>query len=688
MTTIDWRLVVEVARAKFEKACRELPKGDEPVRVSVRVEAAERMPRRYEALLRDDIARTAVRYPHIRARVSVPLPVPSMANEDSPFHVDVRHDEDRPGLAPPVSQHLRARLTFTFGDWVLPHMLTPSPSWLPLRRSYGRYDTTEEIILPASLQVVPRKPLVELCLDTSSAAWIRRTAAAPGVTVLVDGREVPHPGPEPGVALDDSGVLSFVDGAERADIAFELTAWRDSPLTPAPGRRPGVGEGPFRTVINVGGAYGWLDIAPPEVSVPPRSGRFRVLAPRFEPGFLDIDADRLYTVGASSTSGLDDMHWHVKVYRTATPQQADLLRAHLAWQAGAVRRAVAGQGQRATAPPAGIASVYVLDPGEAGVLDAEFPPTRHGAQPPAADSPDLRYGEWFGVAATSDCFIVVAVPEMPPANTARAADEPMTIHVPRFRDMAAALDRLHGDDVAHCDIKPDNYRMYDDGYVLVDADSLTHTKSRPAHLPFTPPYARSAILRQAARGADPFDEADILDHDRFAFGLLVIDAVAGSEWLHQLLDGPPGRRLVDDPAAARAALRNRWSGTGDWSGLVDTLCEPLDENRLSAPEWTCAGWLDRVAAAANASYPVDVGTPEDAPPYAGPYARRYAAVRRSVRERGKPGRPERLATVHAAIEEQRLALARQMRLWWLIGTSGVGVIAFALFLAFLLRAAW
>jgi hypothetical protein len=246
--------------------------------------------------------------------------------------------------------------------------------------------------------------------------------------------------------------------------------------------------------------------------------------------------------------------------------------------------------------------------------------------------------------------------------------------------MARALDRCHERGIAHCDLKPDNYCKLDHDFVLVDGDSVTELASQPSWLPFTVPYATADMLRNnhpEKTGNRPLLAEDIVAHDRFGFGLLVLGAVVGSAWMGEAARGTPGARTVDDLTDLQAALALKWPSNARWADLTTLLAEPFDEATVRREGWTCRKWLDRVVELAERppTRP-DPDKSRDDPPYDGPYAAAVASIRAEVTAR-RPHLPDALPVVDDAILAAENRVCRQTRARWAagVGLTGLAVVA-------------
>lgn len=665
--------VIEAAKAEVLRYCAALPPDQSARNVVLHVQTHVPLSEYDVAVLRSDAQRVAGEKWTVLTFI---LPVdPALATETPEYEVKASlRDEPMtpPDEVTPIGLAERELLTLRCGEVTLSYLLSPAETWVPVRRPEEGRDHRTEIVIPAKLKGVSRKPLIELRLWDGELE-LRPTGARRGVTVLLGDRELTQH------SVRSAGRLSFVEGKNRTDIDYLLTPWRDEPLEPTPGRVAGSAD-TYEAVIEVGAERGTLKIAASDVGARPMKRGFRVKAPQFREGFMAVPAHALYAKATSSGVGFDDREWHIKIFRTATPQHAEFLRETFTRQARAIRDVIVNSGGNLGRPPWGIAPVHVIDPRHQ-LRDAPDP-TSIGA-PPDLDHLDGLFGEWFGVpgGALSDCFVVVASPELGQRTVEREPDGPALFQLTRFRAMATALDECHRRGIAHCDLKPDNYRKKGGDYVLVDGDSVTELDSQPTWLPFTPPYATKEMLRNNPPGRidGPVLLAEqIVEHDRFGFGLLVLGAVVGSAWVGEAARGEPGTRTIDGGADLRSALRGKWPQDLRWQGLVDLLVEPFDVKAVHGEGWTCAKWLSRVVAQANAPLSADGSVSPNR--YRGAYAAAFAAIRQDL-ARKYPNRTGALKELHEVVEAHTDRVFRQSRLRWAFGVGLVGAAVFALFAA-------
>ena len=671
--------VLQGALAEVRRCCSGRAPDAGPGIVELHVETHTALSAHQEELLRADVDRMAWTH-HGMNVVTYVLPVdPTLADETPDYAVKAALREDPAPAEPdpePVPLARRELLRLTCGSVMLSYLLVPGDTWIPVRRrDQAEGDHRDEIVLPAELQGVSRDALVEVRLTseglelqaTDDGIGRRAGRRGPDVTVLVDGL------PPPSHALRAAGRLSFVAGADRTDIDYVLTPWRDGGFEAGAGRAVGTDDTPHECVLSVGVERALLRIEAPAVATRPKKRCFQVHAPQFREGWLPVYAEVLYSRAESFGAGFADLHWHVKIFRTATPQHADHLREMFIRQARAIRNVIVHGGGSLTAPPWGIAPVHVVNP--ADDLDAPAPETRIGAGP-VFRAPDGRLREWFGAPADArpDCIVVVVSPWLEQATVDPTPPGPALMQLDRFRAMARALDRCHTEGVAHCDLKPDNYGKQGGDYVLIDGDSVTELTSRPSWLPFTLPYATARMLRDhhpERPGGGVLLAEDIRAHDCFGFGLLVSGAVVGSAWMGEAAGGTPGGRTIDKLADLRTALTLRWPDNVQWPALVDLLVEPFDEASVRQAGWTCEKWLDRVREQARTPPPVDARGPDR---YDGPFARELAALRTDVMTR-KPHQAQALPVVHAAVERCLDRVESQARTRWalVVGLAGLAV---------------
>jgi hypothetical protein len=660
--------VIAAAKAEVRRCCAELAAVRGTHDIELQVQTKVRLSQDDESVLRNGVERSL---PDPRERWSIRthiLPVdPRLAGDRPDYDIKASPRDEPPRPGPPRPRRLGERelLTLRSGESTLTYLLIPSDTWIDVRRRDGGRDQNPHIAIPAELNSVSRRPLVQLRV-CDGRLEARPTGGRRGMSVLVDDspltqREIP-----------ERGMLSFVAGKARTDIEYQLTPWRDEPLEPTSGR---IADSPdeYDVVHRFGDVDVTLTIAAPKVGVEPMERGFQVKAPQFEGGYMAVPAQVLYTTAESRGTGPKPDHWHIKIFRTPTPEHAAFLRDTFSRQAGAIREVI-----RTSIAPCGIAPVHVID--QSRQYRAAPDPTRFGSPPEARI--DGVFGEWFGVAGVqSDSVAVVASPELGKRTVEREPSAPALFQLVRFRAMAAALDECHRRRFAHCDLKPSNYRKRGGDYVLIDADSVTDIDSQPTWLPYTPPYATKEMLRnnppERYDGPALFAE-QIVEHDRFGFGLLVLGAVVGDRWLTEdATDGMPGSRIVDKLADLRNALAGQWPNDQRWRGLVEVLVEPFDGDRVNSEGWGCAEWLERVIARANIS--MATAAAKVMPRYRGPYHRAFAGVRADVGR--DPIRPVVLREVHTVVEN-KVAQVQRQSWWWTFGpVGGLGVIALLLTLA-------
>jgi hypothetical protein len=684
-----WARIVDDALAALRDECREFKRtGIDGCSLVLTVETTRPLPPFERERLRSDaprVAGTVLR----SARVTVQTISGQHDLSGSNGLVVTVERRDPLGGAPepagpePVAAHQRRLLTLRCGQFSFPQLLVPSMEWLPVRRAAQRYRGSAEIMLPDWLTSVSRDPLFELRLD-DDCLMLRRSSRRPETTVLVNDKpcappvhKVPVERPVP-----DHGTITLLGPEGRTDIGYRVEPWVDAPLEPGTGLSEETGAKPYRTGFEADALLGWLDIEPPPVGTRPAHKEFPVHAPALGHGSAPFYSEVLYTRATSQLGPLQDREWHVKIFRTATPQHANLLRDHFQVQAIRVNNLVVEAGGRLLDPPWGIAPVHVIDPRRVSGVTGTPERTGYGPAPAIEQTADGCFGEWFGApgGAPSTCFVVVASPLLEPAPLVSLATVPLIIALPDFADMARTLDLAHGGDLAYCDIKPGNMCQAEHSYALVDADSVADLNTELSGLSYTWPYARSSLRRAGSKLYNP----DLIEHDRFCFALVVLAAVAGTAWVQHVLSGDPDHRIADDRAAVRTAMRRQWASTDDTvdlDPLIEVLTEPFDEEQLHKPDWSCGTWLDRAIAAANTPRRSAVETHR---PYSGPYAAAMADLRRAVGDR-TPGMPERLPAVHQQIQAQRERLERVARLKWFAWPALAGLLIIIVSVAAIVR---
>jgi hypothetical protein len=208
---------------------------------------------------------------------------------------------------------------------------------------------------------------------------------------------------------------------------------------------------------------------------------------------------------------------------------------------------------------------------------------------------------------------------------------------------------------------------------LIDSDAVTRLNSGPLTIRCTPPYILpdlAARFEHHGKGGAPVGSAELRAHDRYAFGLVTVAAVAGEaavDVLVKLHAYQPGTPDVLNPVAASAELSRIWPDER-WRPLVDELAAVFDRRVLFDDQWSMETWIGRVQSVAERVHHVPVETP---PPYvaprsAGPYDDAIARVRELL---PSPLRREEsaLAVLQAAdrvaLELARKTVGRAALLW-------------------------
>lgn len=591
------------------------------------------------------------------------------------------------GVAPPSApagqprQETRARLlTFAYGALRFDYVVEdPTPAWLPLAREIRRGGEAG-LALPQSLAVVPAGPLLELGV-AHDVLFLRRAAFRPEVGVTVNGVYL-QPATVDGVPVDHSGVLRYQHPGGSCVLEYELEDW--VPGSPSASGLPDVGDGATHDVaLTVGTDTHWLRIDPPPADVRPEE-RFFPIQDAYERRNLGLEAHVLYTRGRWENARGDE--WHVKIYRCATPQHAERLRGYLRTQAALVDTANAAVGGTAQSPPWAVAPVTLLSPGN-----------HHGPPRPTAMStperkvmgdPENRLSAWFGVPAQPqpNCFVIAVSPMLRKVGWGDSAirrDAPGLDQLADLVSLATGLDRCHDLGIAHCDVKPENVCRHQragagTGYVLIDSDAVSRVLAKLVDVRLTKRYASPRILTRWRRSYDGQTLADLREHDRFGFALIVLAAVAGIDRVASLLRAQDdGQRPVDRPGVVADAIRTWWP-SDTYGRFAEVLAQPFAPDVLLRDDWRAVGWLTELRDA-GAARPPDPATEPPPRRYLGKHSHHLAGIRDQVRATAL-GRNRVVPEVMARLAERQRVVARAecRRIVLLGGVLPVLVMALAL----------
>ncbi|SCL34516.1 hypothetical protein GA0074692_3851 [Micromonospora pallida] len=360
---------------------------------------------------------------------------------------------------------------------------------------------------------------------------------------------------------------------------------------------------------------GWtakLLIEQPPPAEPKRVG-FAVPAIDDDPAPLHVEAEVIFTTARNLLMESGGWRrWHVKIYRCATQGDAENLLRFLTRQTEYVQRANRALGARnPMRPPWGVVPVQIVRGDWLSQAVGGAQPTQLGEDVHAMEETAGGFPSWYApdMLAAARTLLAVSpyVDEIEWVN--RYDDDPVTEHLQRFTGLADGLDAMHRNDIAHCDIKPDNVcRVTLPGstaYVLIDADAAIRVTPPPRYPRFTPTYSYGNLRRFAAesRQYDRKVPAGILyAQDRFGFALVLLSMLGGYYWVRSSLlhedSGPPGRnRNADSHHLAVRELELRFPGER-WDKLRTVLGEAFSQ-QIEDPEWSTADWVNRLVAAAG-----------------------------------------------------------------------------------------
>jgi hypothetical protein len=565
-------------------------------------------------------------------------------------------------------------LTVSYNGLRFDYLLASGPEWWPLARPDDRRAGGQGFLLPQSMSSVPGGFLLELRLDGETLLARRTWQRHPEITMALNDAWL-HPAHHVGVPIPPRGRITYwyADG-NSCSLDYTLTDWKPARLSPA--GRPDLGDGGNHLVaLTVDNQTFPLDIVPPKPTDRAVERKFPIPAATSDgrPYYLDVQV--LYTSGIWCDPASTE--WHVKIYRCATPQHADQLRRYLRTQAslvGNVNAAVGGTGQ---APPWAIAPVTVLPLGSVpgGPL-----PTELDVDPEVISAdPENRLSAWFGVPEQPQphSFLIVVSPMLKKVGWAPSslrANAPGIDQLADLKTLATGLDRCHKLGIAHCDIKPENVcrnvrAAGGSGYVLIDGDAVSRTHERLVALRLTLNYASPRITRQWRQSYDGNTVADVREHDRFGFALVVLAAVAGADRVAALLVlDEHGGRPVDNPEIVRTAIESYWPAR--WSRFAEALASPFRENALVGDDWKAVDWLDWLDHLSRPEVVVPPTKTPTGPVFNGMHAAHLAQIRAEVRASPRglnawvPAVLDRLAAHQLLVA--RAAYWRTVRMWGLL----------------------
>ena len=502
----------------------------------------------------------------------------------------------------------------------------PEGEWLPVYRGEAR----KGIELHPSVGAVPQGGLFEVRNSLGNLV-LRRTADRPEYIVSANGTRLER-ADRSGLRVGPQGTIVLrSDDGHAATIAYELHDGVHDPLSTGAG--PG-DRAPVDAWLTVAGRVHQLSIEPPATPVA-RGRRAYPITERGPGAPAKVDARVGYT--RARTLGGPDQHWHIKIYRCDTPEDAEHLRRTLAGQALRIAQANVTFGGSNIRPPWAMVPVHLL---ALGVAEAPAATGSGDGAAAAAESAGARLSAWFGVPGQpqADCFVLVASPYLEPlrwSSVDDVADEPAVWFLEDLAALATALDHCHDRDLAHGDIKVDNVcrAVFEDkssGYVFIDGDSVRTVTCAADEFRGTDPWVSKQTLRQIKAGRP----VDVRAHDRFCFALVVLTAVAGQERVRDLLAGSPGQpRPIDAHEDVLGALRRTWPGPR-WDAFTAELAAPFAPGVLDEKHWPTAAWVARLRAAHTPPARPDPSAervPGDDTPFAGEFGREVAAIRARVR---------------------------------------------------------
>lgn len=395
----------------------------------------------------------------------------------------------------------------------------------------------------------------------------------------------------------------------------------------------------------------------------------------------DDDWDDDWAQDAGGHSDAQPETWFVKAYQCHTPEQAESLHDHFLRQATDINVANSEIAGPQLTPPWAMAPVYVVRAD--GVLNRQGKITTQLGAPAEAVviNQDGKIWEWFGRTdqpQRANYFLVLSRKLSNAMIVEPHRSRPGTHELVRLQPMARGLDVCHATNIAHCDIKPENVRVYytdaTPSYVLIDSDAVTRLNSGPLTIRCTRPYVLPDLAlrfdQEGGSGGQPVSGVALRAHDRYAFGLVTVAAVAGDAAVDALVNlhtWRPGVQDVLNPVAASAELSRLWPDDR-WRPLADELAALFDRSVLYDDQWSTESWIRRIQAVADQAHDVQVHAP---PPSthsrpAQPYDDAIDRVREllpSPLRREESARAVRRAADQVALELARKNVGRALVLW-------------------------
>jgi hypothetical protein len=690
----DWEEATrnEAVRAATEKL-RGAPKGSAPLELDVLVQVARPLSDMARVEITEslkDLSKTerrAVLWPRFEVvaaladdfAVTCELLASGGGEASAPLQDTPQDDEDDVRLLV-VTAGNSTRLEFT---------LKPSAGWVSLFRPDDRHGVQGGFRLPAELVNVPHGRVVELN-NSAGNLVVRRSAQRPEYAVTINGKAVVA-GNASGIRVGPAGTIVFTRTAdgESAELRYSLLDWKPAAL----GTTASTVERSDRhpCVISAGGTDQRVEILPPEAGSRADSRPFLVTGAAT--AVERVDAQVLYTTAVAA--GGDEPEWHVKIYRCATPQLADLLRGLLSEQATRIAQVNGAVGGSSRTPPWAIAPVHLVR--QSSHVRAPLATDMNVDAGVPASSGDNRLSEWFGLTGRPqpDCFVVVASPLLHlvqwPAGRYRD-DAPGVSRLESLEKLGAGLDKAHDAGIAHGDVKPDNVCLavldgQPAGFVFVDGDSVLPVICPADFVRPTKTFTSSEFRSKLVAGGP----VNLRTHDRFGFALVVLAAVVGPEVLDNWLGQSPGTgRIIDSHDRVLAALNEiRWPRR--WKKLRIELAEPFRSDALV--DWSARQWVrnlieirDTPLACAHDSCPPDRCEEAEPPPKPGVYAHHIREIRRRTAEvMHNPADWQARVIEHVRAEQKTLARKEFLKVLVLAG-SLTGAIALLIALSVVLAA--